>query len=373
MLPAHCHRRVHVATRADLTSARGVLADLTCDLTCDPISGPACDRAADEDMLGRIQLVVSELATNLIRHAGGGVLLLRRLRASSPDGSTGGPADGPADGIECLSLDTGPGIADIGAALADRHNPEPEPGQSLGYGLGAVRRLSDRFDIHSGPGLGTAVLARVHRRRDPALPGRASFFDYGAAMAPMAGCGDCGDGWAVRPDGLVLVVDGLGHGEAASVAARRAEAVFAAAPTGEDPQTVLASIHRALSGTRGAVAIVLRLHADRVEFSSVGNIAAAVLHRTGSTPLGGRWGVVGYNAVPPPPAAVPWGPGDQIVLHSDGCSHLMGLIAERHLRHADPALAAAVLLRDGAGRIDDQTVLVLANRADAGRFAPSRP
>lgn len=356
MLPAHCHHRVHVATRSDLTTARGVLADLTADLTADPTAEPG----VDEETLGRIRLVVSELATNLIRHAGGGILLLRRLTAPSPGLSSGG--------LECLSLDKGPGIADIGFALADRHNPEPAPGGGLGYGLGAVRRLSDRFDIHSSRGLGTAVLAQVHGPSNPASPdtaGTARFFAWGAAMVPMAGSDACGDGWAVRPDGLVLVVDGLGHGEAASVAARRAEEVFAAVPASRDAQAILVSIHEALRGTRGAAACVLKLHRGEVEFSSVGNIAAAVLSGAGSVTLGGRWGVVGYNAVPPSAARVAWNPGDQIVLHSDGCSHLMNLVADRHLRHADPALTAAVLLRDGVGRIDDQTIVVLTNRSMA--------
>lgn len=158
------------------------------------------------------------------------------------------------------------------------------------------------------------------------------------------------------------MVDGLGHGEAASVAARRAETFFATASVDQDSQSILVAMHDALRGTRGAAACVLRLHPDDVEFSSVGNITAAVLSRAGSTSLGGRWGVLGYNAVPPPATHVPWGPGDQVVLHSDGCSNLMDLVADRHLRHVDPALAAAVLLRDGVGRIDDQTVVVLTNR-----------
>ncbi|WP_051341203.1 SpoIIE family protein phosphatase [Azospirillum halopraeferens] len=357
MLPHHCHHRVHVAAQSDLTTARGVLANLT--------AGMAGDTAVGEDVVGRSRLVVAELATNLIRHAGGGVLLLRGLGAAEVPGS----ACGRPAGIECLSLDKGPGIADIADALADRQDGDPAPGGGLGYGLGAVRRLSDRFDIHTGPGVGTAVLARVHPRNGtmPPTPGP---FAWGVAMVPMTGCDACGDGWSVRPDGLALVVDGLGHGEAASVAARRAEAVFAAAPADQDVRDVLVAIHEALRGTRGAVACVLRLHRTDVEFSSIGNITGAVLSRRGHIPLGGRWGVVGYNAVPPPATRVPWEPGDQLVLHSDGCSQLMNLVTDRHLRHADPALAAAVLMRDGVGRIDDQTVLVLANRTGCRGSSP---
>ncbi|MBP2314278.1 ATP-binding protein [Azospirillum soli] len=336
MLPAHCHHRVRVAEQADLTAVRGVAADL---------SG-----ALDEEVAGRVQLVVSELATNLLRHAkAGGAILLRRLER-------------PA-GVECIALDQGPGIADLGAALADRTDPEPRAGLGLGYGLGAVRRLSERFDIHSEAGVGTAVLSHV-LARGPGEKGPP--FAWGAVMLAMSGGEHCGDGWLVRPDGFVVALDGLGHGEAASIAARRAEAVAGAAAHGDDPQTVLAAMHEALKGTRGAVAAVLRLTEGRIDHSSVGNIAMTIIRRSGAmatttSALSGRWGVVGYNGAPPPTASESWGPGDHLVLHSDGCARLAELFLERRLRHVDPALAAAVLLRDGGARVDDQTVIVLRN------------
>lgn len=351
MLPPHCHHRVRIDGPADLAAARGVCAAL---LARADLDGEAA---------GRLHLIVAELGSNLIRHAGGGALLLRCVVPPVPPGSGPGAAVAGC-GIECLSLDRGPGIADLDGALADRHDPEPGPGRSLGYGLGAVRRLADRFAIQSRPGEGTVVLARV-RDRGQALPQPADpgCFEHGAVMLPMAGCDDCGDGWMVRQDGLALLVDGLGHGEAAGVVARRAEDTFAALPAGCDPQAALADLHAALRGTRGAAATVLRLRPDAVDYAAVGNITAALVTRAGSTALNSRWGVVGYNAAPPPTASVPWGPGDHVVLHSDGCSGLVPLFAGSPLRHVESVLAAAILLRDGTTRIDDQSVLVLANRA----------
>ena len=342
MLPAHCHHRVRVAEQADLTTVRGVAADL---------AGPGSGAAAlGEDVAGRFQLVVSELATNLLRHAdGGGVILLRRLETIA--------------GVECIALDQGPGIADLAAALADRADPEPRAGLGLGYGLGAVRRLSERFDIHSETGIGTAVLSRVLARGSE---DRGPPFAWGTVMLAMSGGQHCGDGWLVRPDGLVVAVDGLGHGEAASIAARRAEAVAGEAAHGDDPRTVIAAMHDRLRGTRGAVAAVLRLTDRRIDHSSVGNIAMTIVRRIGATAptmtaLTGRWGVVGYNAAPPPTASAAWEPDDHLILHSDGCARLAELFVERRLRHVDPVLAAAVLLRDGGARVDDQTVIVLRN------------
>ncbi|MDQ2106388.1 SpoIIE family protein phosphatase, partial [Azospirillum sp. C340-1] len=123
------------------------------------------------------------------------------------------------------------------------------------------------------------------------------------------------------------------------------------------------TLHGALRTTRGAVAVVLRLEAGRIGYAGVGNIAATLIRRGEAASLPGRWGVVGYNAAPPPTAWLPWQAGDHIVLHSDGCSRLADLFLDRRLLHTHPALAAAVLMRDGCGRVDDQMVMVLRHPA----------
>jgi anti-sigma regulatory factor (Ser/Thr protein kinase) len=61
----------------------------------------------DEDALGRLALVVTESATNIVRHAKRGVILLRVLEAG----------DTPV--IEVLALDKGPGIPDVDRAMRD--------------------------------------------------------------------------------------------------------------------------------------------------------------------------------------------------------------------------------------------------------------
>ncbi len=350
MLPAHCHTRLRIDDPSALTMARGLAADL------------AAAQGLEEDAAARLALVVSELGSNLLHHTPeGGSLLLRPL-AAGWDGYIPGVE---CPGVECMALDHGPGIADVGRAIAGpSHPPGTVPAGGLGYGLGAVRRLADLFDIHTRPGIGTAVLARITAGGggNPAgLPPPAAF--WGAAMLAMGGGDWCGDGWLVRGDGLVLAVDGLGHGEAAAAAARKAEAMAAAAPHGADPGTVLADLHAGLRATRGAVAMVLRLERERIGYAGVGNIAAMLVHQGSVAMLAGRWGVMGYNAAPPPTAWLPWQAGDHVILHSDGCSRLAELFVERRLLHTHPALAAAVLMRDGCGRVDDQMAMVLRHPA----------
>lgn len=342
MLPPHCHRRLRIGEPSSLTLARGLTADL------------AAAQALGEDAAARLALVVSELGSNLLNHTpDGGSLLLRPLATAWDGGRTG---------VECLALDHGPGIADLGRAIAGpAHPPGSTAGGGLGYGLGAVRRLADRFDIHTMPGVGTAVLAQILNRAPEQGDGTAAppAAFGGAAMLAMSGSDWCGDGWLMRRGGLVLAVDGLGHGEAAAAAARLAEAEVNAAPPDADPGALLAVLHRALHGTRGAVAMVLRLDGDRIGYAGIGNISATLIRRETTATLSSRWGVVGYNAAPPATAWMSWRAGDHVVLHSDGCSRLADLFFERRLLHTHPALAAAVLMRDGCPRVDDQLVMVL--------------
>src|SRR5215208_4283743 len=95
-----------------------------------------------DTLTGKVALVVTELATNLVRHAGGGTLLVQT-----------GSLDG---GLELVALDRGPGIANLDEALRDGYST----GGTNGAGLGAVARLTDQFEVFSTPGGGTIVLAR---------------------------------------------------------------------------------------------------------------------------------------------------------------------------------------------------------------------
>ncbi len=97
----------------------------------------------DEEAAGRVALVVTELATNVARHGGGGKLLVRAFAGRTA--------------IEVLAVDSGPGLGDVERAMRDGFST----GGTSGRGLGAVRRLSDVFDVFTRPGAGTAVLSRM--------------------------------------------------------------------------------------------------------------------------------------------------------------------------------------------------------------------
>src|ERR1700761_735302 len=124
---------------------------------------------------GRVALVATELATNILKHGKGGEVLI------------GAYGDGPDSGIELVALDKGPGISNWAASLADGHSPAG----TAGKGLGAVVRQSHFVDVASWPGAGTAILARLKRGQPP--EGFSDTGRIGAVSVPKSGEEVCGD------------------------------------------------------------------------------------------------------------------------------------------------------------------------------------
>ncbi|NEX16488.1 MAG: anti-sigma regulatory factor [Halochromatium sp.] len=103
----------------------------------------------------QIATAASELAANMLLHAGCGTLLANALAANMLGANPLAASDHSGDGlgIELIAVDRGPGIADLSLALTDGFST----GQGLGCGLPGVKRLMDEFLIDSVPGLGTCV------------------------------------------------------------------------------------------------------------------------------------------------------------------------------------------------------------------------
>jgi anti-sigma regulatory factor (Ser/Thr protein kinase) len=306
----------------------------------------------DEQACGRLALVITELGTNLVRHAQRGRLLVAVRDA--PTGET----------IEVIALDSGPGMADLDHCLRDGVSSSSTPGT----GFGAVRRLADDFAAFSSVPDGTVVLARIARRRGGEADRVRERFAHGAVSVPAKGETQCGDAWAiVQRDGRagVLVVDGLGHGPDAEVAAQACVAAFGAAPF-DAPSAILARAHIALQTTRGATAAVAQLDADGrdVTFCGSGNIAARLTSGLGDRSFLCQHGTLGVQVMPPQDVNVPWPDHALLVMHSDGLAARWDLRRTPGLLQCDPALIAAWLIRDHIGGRDDATVIVV--RASAG-------
>lgn len=293
-----------------------------------------------------IALVMTELATNLVKHAEGGTLTLTPL---SSDGRAG---------LEIESLDDGPGIADVEQALADRFSTTG----SRGTGLGAVNRLMDELDIASRPGAGTRIVCR-RWLRDRRPSSRPCPLTIGVAtrsrqMDPANGDAFVVAHWAESL--LVGVIDGLGHGPLANRAARAAQG-YVESHLDLPLDQIFRGAGRACRATRGVVMALARFDwgRGRMAFASVGNIAVRVFPSLQPFKLLIRRGIVGLNA---PTAVVtehPWPPGHVLVLHSDGlAAHWVWRDFPGLMDLAAPAMAQE-LLRLLAKEDDDATVIVV--------------
>ena len=299
----------------------------------------------DETAAGRVQIVATELATNLVRHAGSGEMLLQVVAG----------ANGAA--IELIALDRGPGMEHPERCLRDGYST----GGTAGAGLGAVRRLADEFDLDSHVGIGTIVMARVGSAARATVADRRRFA-LGGVCVPMQGEIACGDAWRAAQDDdalALLVVDGLGHGPFAAEASREATLAFEAAPFAA-PAELIAVAHQRMAGTRGAALATARVDAatNMLVYAGVGNIAGTVLGGEGSRGLASHNGTVGATLNRVQEFSYPWPIDATLVMHSDGIGSRWQLDRYPGLRTRHPALLAGVLYRDFARGRDDVTVLV---------------
>ena len=293
---------------------------------------------------GRVALVATELATNLLKHAGNGALHLRAVPASS------------GFAMELISIDRGPGF-NPRECLADGFST----GGTQGTGLGALVRQAQLFDLYSDA-RGSVVLVQLHPRHCSALPLR-----FGVSQHALHGEPACGDIWQLAVEGQrvsALVIDGIGHGEDAERASLAGAAAYVKSPFA-DAAIQMQEMHQAMGGTRGGAAAVALadLSAGVLRFAGVGNIGARLLTSGTSRGLASHPGIVGSRFRKAQVFDYPIEPNQLLILYSDGLQSRWDLSEYPGLVHRHPALIAALLHRDFCRGRDDVTVLVLALEA----------
>jgi anti-sigma regulatory factor (Ser/Thr protein kinase) len=328
-------------------------------LLVEDASAVAACRNAATTMAGRLQfpssradqlaLAVTEAASNLYKHARQGSLLLCVNR------------DDAVPGIDLVTIDSGPGLTDVRAAMRDGHSTAG----TLGIGLGAIRRLADFSDLYSRPGHGTALIARFWPQPGrPASPRPAvprPQIHYAGLIRPITGELECGDAFgAVQTDDTVTAVlaDGLGHGPLAATASAEAVAAVLDEPAGE-PAALLERAHRRMSGTRGGAVGIVQVCANVARFAGLGNVAASILSAGRRKSMLSVPGIAGHQARTIRQFDHEAPPGAAIILHSDGISSRWEVAAMPGVEARDPLLIAAVLLAEAGIHRDDAGVLVL--------------
>ena len=97
-----------------------------------------------------IATAISEIARNIVVHVGSGEMVMKPVREEN------------RYGLIVIATDSGPGIADLEAAL--EHGYASRNG--LGLGLPGARRLMDDFEVQSERGRGTTITMTKWRLRD---------------------------------------------------------------------------------------------------------------------------------------------------------------------------------------------------------------
>ncbi|MEG5264498.1 ATP-binding protein [Pseudomonas sp. JDS28PS106] len=293
---------------------------------------------------GRVALAATELASNLLKHAGHGELHLRLMPS------------GAIKGIEIIALDRGPGF-DEQRCMPDGFST----GGTQGIGLGSISRQADVFDLYTDA-KGSVILTRFYPRGS-----RARDLRFGVSQHSLLNDPACGDVWSLVVQNSqisALIVDGLGHGTEAEQAARAGEAAFASAPF--DPGTsVMEHLHQAMRGTRGGAAAVAQFdsHRNALRFVGIGNIGATVIGNDKSHGLASHAGIVGLQYRKVQAFEHQNACGNLLVMYSDGLQSRWNLRDYPGLAYRHPAIIAALLHRDFCRGRDDVTVLVIALEA----------
>lgn len=308
----------------------------------------------DEIGCEEMGLAASELASNLVKHAGGGTIELIPL------------TEGRRRGLEIQSVDSGPGMADVEQAMTDGFSTSG----GLGYGLGSVNRLMDtvKIDSRPGPGGGTRIVGtRWLRAEEPSLPPCPLAFGVSTRAHPAMTSN--GDAFVIKRWGtqaLASIIDGVGHGEPAQRAAHAARHYLEThydLPLAD----LFLGVGRACRSTRGVVMAVARFDWDRASltFASVGNIESRVIGARQGMNLIVRRGIVGVDAPPPLVTEHRWEQDDVMVLHSDGLTSRWQWEDFPELMTASATVAAQRLVGALAKDDDDATAVVV-----KGRTAP---
>ena len=302
----------------------------------------------DETRCGAVGIAATEMASNLVKHAGKGSILLDSIH------------DNGHSALRMMAVDRGPGITDLGIALQDGHSTAG----TMGSGLGAIRRLSDVFEVYSGPNLGTVVRADFWRKSAKTLTSTPPV-QIGVVSEPILGEDVCGDGWAVRSTSgavLMLVVDGLGHGAMANEAAEEAKRVLMETKHFE-PQRIVHDVHGALKKTRGAAMAIAKLDLQQrvLQFAGVGNIGASIVSPDSSRGLPSHNGTLGQHFTRVQEFSYPWNSDNILVMHSDGLATRWDLRKYPGIWSKHSSIIAALLHRDFGRSRDDVTVFVAKN------------
>ena len=326
----------HISFRADDRSYYSLLKK--------DIHQRAVDAGFSKKQVAELDIIVSEMTSNLAKHALGGEILLGIV---SSDGN---------EYIEVISIDDGPGMQDPQKMIADGMSTT----NTLGHGLGSIKRLSDRFEIFSQKGWGTIVLSRLSKKENQKRKHGVEIVPFVVAKPGETTSGD-GCYYKLTDEYFkLLVADGLGHGADANKAVNEAVNAFKICPF-DNPVEILQFIHTSIRKTRGIVGTVVlfNLKTKTWRIAGIGNISTKMANAFSSRNYLAYNGIIGHN-IPNSMKVQEFSINDfqQVILCSDGIKSRWDLARYPGIGKYDPTIQAAALYKDFGRRTDDMSIVI---------------
>jgi anti-sigma regulatory factor (Ser/Thr protein kinase) len=305
----------------------------------------ATEAGLSSQRTSELDIIVAEMTSNLFKYSDDGEILMGIF----PNG--GSPY------IELISIDNGPGMINPARMMQDGVSTS----NTLGHGLGSMKRLSDTFELYSQIGWGTIALSRVYN--DPEKVKVSNVVTMRPIVVAKPGETTSGDGFVYKKTDKyvkMMLADGLGHGPEANKAINEAAAAFKICPDASPTET-LRFIHNSIKKTRGAVInIVLYDFATKTWLSAgIGNIAARMYGPVAFRNHMSYNGIVGHNI--PNTINDQTYPADQynhVLLCSDGIKTRIDMARYPQMYKYDPTILAAAIYKDHARRTDDMSVVI---------------
>lgn len=330
--------RTHVAFKADDRSYFAILKK--------DIHALAAGASFTAARVGELDIIVAELVSNLIKHAGGGQVLVKLVEENG------------VQGIELISIDNGPGMTDVSRMLADGVSTK----NTLGQGLGAMKRLSDVFQIYSQKDWGTVIVIRLFKKEGSGIK-KLPREEIRSVVLSKPGETACGDGFfsAITKEHIkIFLGDGLGHGPDAAHAVIEAGRAFSAC-SAIDPVEIIRHLNDEVKRTRGLVGTiaVFDILQKKWKICGVGNISTKIISPAAGKNLMAYNGIIGLN-VPRTlnSQEIEYEKGQHIIMCSDGLKSKWDTIKYAAIQRYDPSILAASILKDYARLTDDMSVAV---------------
>lgn len=297
--------------------------------------------------IDEIDIIVAEITSNINKYGKDGELLVM----IHPD---------PQEMyLEMIAVDRGPGMQEPLRMMEDGVSTTG----TLGHGLGAIKRLSNTFEVYSVKSWGTVLLSRVYNKTVPAVR-NSSRPVFRHVVVAKPGEEVCGDGCVVEQTATqvkVFLGDGLGHGKEAHRAVAAAADVFRESRE-TSPVAIIRAMHQEVKKTRGLVGsvVVIDLLAKQGWIGGIGNIATKSFSAGQSRNHICYNGIIGLN-IPNTMKDQDLLNGDAnqyIVLCSDGIRSQWDMTRYPGILKYDLSILAAAIYKDFARKTDDMSVVV---------------